>query len=260
MNRIDTLMEAPGRDGLLSLYFTAGYPGPGDTLDVLRALQEGGCDMAEIGMPFSDPLADGPVIQRASLDALRQGMCIARLMEQLTDMRRHVAMPVLLMGYINPVLHYGLERFLDHCADRGVDGLILPDLPWEEYLAHHKPAFDERGLHLVPLIAPQTPDERMRQLDKTAGGFIYMVASAGITGNIKTSEDYRTAYFERVAGLGLRHQRMIGFGVKDHAGFRHACQHARGAIVGTAFVQHLKANGTDQTAIAHFIKGLREGK
>lgn len=249
------MMAGPG--GLLSIYYTAGYPGPTDTLAVMEALEKGGCDFVEVGMPFSDPLADGPVIQKASLDALHGGMCIARLMEQLTDLRKHVAMPVTLMGYINPVMHYGLERFLDHCALRGIDGLILPDLPWEEYLAHYRPLFDERNLRLIPLIAPQTPDERMKHIDDTTEGFIYMVASAGITGNIKTSVDYRTAYFERVAALGLRNKRMIGFGVKDNAGFRHACAHAQGAIIGTAFVQHLAKHGTDAAAIADFVRAIK---
>lgn len=255
MNRINDLFAH--RDGLLSIYFTAGFPNPDDTMQVLSALQKGGVDFVEIGMPFSDPLADGPVIQRASLDALHGGMCIKKLMSQLDGMRNSISIPVVLMGYINPVMHYGFERFLDDCKARGVDGLILPDLPWEEYLAHYRKLFDERDIRFIPLIAPQTPDDRIRQIDADADGFIYMVASAGITGNIKTSVDYRSRYFDRVRALGLRNKRMIGFGVKDKAGFDHACAHANGAIIGTAFVNYIKENGVSDDAIAKFIKQVK---
>lgn len=255
MNRINDIFAK--RDGLLSIYFTAGYPSVDDTMRVLTALQKGGVDFVEIGMPFSDPLADGPVIQRASLDSLKGGMSIAKLMGQLSGMRETITIPVVLMGYINPVMHYGVERFLDHCKERGVDGVILPDLPWDEYLAHYKKLFDERDIRFIPLIAPQTPDDRMRHIDADADGFIYMVASAGITGNIKTSEDYRTRYFEHVRALGLRNKRMIGFGVKDGAGFEHACAHANGAIIGTAFVKYIKEHGVSDESVAVFIKGIK---
>ncbi len=255
MNRIDEKFKQ--KNGLLSIYFTAGFPAPDDTMTVLKALDKAGVDFVEIGMPFSDPLADGPVIQRASLDALNGGMCIKKLMSQLEGMRQSVSMPVILMGYINPVMHYGIEKFLSDAAERGVDGVILPDLPWKEYLQTYKPLFDKYNIHLIPLIAPQTPDERMKEIDRDAEGFIYMVASAGITGNIKTSEDYRTKYFERVRALGLRNKLMIGFGVKDKAGFNHACAHANGAIIGTAFINYLKENGANETAIAQFVNAIK---
>ena len=255
MNRINDIFAK--RDGLLSIYFTAGYPAIDDTMAVLTALQRGGVDFVEIGMPFSDPLADGPVIQKASLDSLNAGMSIKKLMEQLDGMRDTITIPVVLMGYINPVMHYGVERFLDDCKARGIDGVILPDLPWEEYLANYKRLFDERDIRFIPLIAPQTPDERIRQIDAQAEGFIYMVASAGITGNIKTSVDYRSRYFDRIAALGLRNKRMIGFGVKDKAGFDHACAHANGAIIGTAFVKHIKENGVSDESVAKFISQVK---
>ncbi len=255
MNRINDIFSK--RDGLLSIYFTAGYPSLGDTTQVLTALEKAGVDFVEIGMPFSDPLADGPVIQRASLDALHNGMSVKTLMEQLKGIREKVSIPIILMGYINPVMHYGIEKFLDDCKERGVDALILPDLPWDEYVTHYKKMMDERDIRFIPLIAPQTPDERICVIDRDAEGFIYMVASAGITGNIKTSEDYRTAYFERVKKLGLRNKRMIGFGVKDKAGFDHACAHASGAIIGTAFVKYIKENGISDEAIAKFVKGVK---
>ena len=255
MNRIDDLFSK--KDGLLSIYFTAGYPAIDDTVQVLRALEKAGVDFVEIGMPFSDPLADGPVIQRASLDALHNGMCIKKLMDQLDGIRSSVSMPIILMGYINPVFHYGMEKFLDDCQSRGVDALILPDLPWDEYVAHYKAMMDRRGIRFIPLIAPQISDERIRHIDRDAEGFIYMVASAGITCSIKTSVDYRTRYFERVKSLGLRNKRMIGFGVKDKAGFVHACAHASGAIIGTAFVNYIKENGVSDEAVAHFVKSIR---
>ena len=255
MNRINDIFSK--KDGLLSIYFTAGYPALDDTTQVLSALEKAGVDFVEIGMPFSDPLADGPVIQRASLDALHNGMCIKKLMEQLDGIRKSVNIPIILMGYINPVYHYGVEKFLDDCKARGVDALILPDLPWNEYLNNYKAMMDARDIRFIPLIAPQTPDERIREIDKDAEGFIYMVASAGITGNIKTSVDYRTAYFERVKALGLRNKRMIGFGVKDKAGFGHACAHASGAIIGTAFVNYVKENGVSDEAIAKFVKAIK---
>lgn len=255
MNRINDIFSK--KDGLLSIYFTAGYPALDDTTQVLSALEKAGVDFVEIGMPFSDPLADGPVIQRASLDALHNGMCIKKLMEQLDGIRKSVNIPIILMGYINPVYHYGVEKFLDDCKVRGVDALILPDLPWNEYLNNYKAMMDARDIRFIPLIAPQTPDERIREIDKDAEGFIYMVASAGITGNIKTSVDYRTAYFERVKALGLRNKRMIGFGVKDKAGFGHACAHASGAIIGTAFVNYVKENGVSDEAIAKFVKAIK---
>lgn len=255
MNKINDIFAK--RDGLLSIYFTAGYPAIDDTMAVLTALQRGGVDFVEVGMPFSDPLADGPVIQKASLDSLNAGMSIKKLMEQLDGMRRTISIPVVLMGYINPVMHYGVERFLDDCKARGIDGVILPDLPWEEYLANYKRLFDERDIRFIPLIAPQTPDERIRQIDAQAEGFIYMVASAGITGNIKTSVDYRSRYFDRIAALGLRNKRMIGFGVKDKAGFDHACAHANGAIIGTAFVKHIKENGVSDESVAKFISQVK---
>lgn len=255
MNRIDDIFSK--KDGLLSIYFTAGYPQIDDTCQVLSALEKAGADFVEIGMPFSDPLADGPVIQRASLDALNNGMCVKKLMEQLKGVREKVSMPIILMGYINPIFHYGIEKFLDDCKDRGVDALILPDLPWDEYLANYKKMMDERNIRFIPLIAPQVSDERIRHIDEDCKGFIYMVASAGITGNIKTSQDYRTQYFERVKALGLKNKRMIGFGVKDKAGFEHACAHASGAIIGTAFVNYVKENGVSDQAIAKFVKSIK---
>ena len=254
-NRIDDMFEQ--KHNLLSIYFTAGFPNLDDTMPVLRGLQNAGVDFVEIGMPFSDPLADGPVIQLASIDALNNGMSIRTLLAQIKNMRSEISMPVILMGYINPVMHYGIERFAADAQDAGVDALILPDLPWDEYVQQYKKLFDDHMLHFIPLIAPQTPDDRIRHIDSQAEGFIYTVASAGITGNIKTSQDYRSAYFDRIRNLKLRNKAVIGFGIKDAASYQHACQHADGAIIGTAFVNFIRDNGVSNDAISRFVKSIR---
>ncbi|MCQ2201237.1 MAG: tryptophan synthase subunit alpha [Bacteroidales bacterium] len=252
-NRIDNLFEQ--KKGLLSIYFTAGYPNLDDTMSVLTALEKSGVDMVEIGMPFSDPLADGPVIQLASLKALNNGITIKKLMEQIKDMRKTITMPVVLMGYINPVMHYGMEAFLKDCQAAGVDGVILPDLPFDEYIEHYKDMMDKYGVHYIPMIAPQSSDERIKYIDSKASGFIYMVASAGITGNIKASLDTRTAYYQRIKALGLKNKAMIGFGIKDKASYEHACNNADGAIIGTAFIKHLSDKGVN--AIGEFVSAIR---
>lgn len=245
------------KKNLLSIYFTAGYPQLNDTMTVLRGLEKAGVDFVEIGMPFSDPLADGPVIQLASIQALKNGMCIKTLLQQIKDMRKEITMPVILMGYINPVMHYGIEKFAADAEAAGVDGLILPDLPWDEYVDKYKTMLDSHNLHFIPLIAPQSPDERIRHIDSQAEGFIYTVASAGITGNIKTSVDYRTAYFDRIRNLNLRNKAVIGFGIKDNASYLHACQHADGAIIGTAFVNNCTENGVSEEAVKNFVSKIR---
>ena len=254
-NRIDEMFEK--KQNLLSIYFTAGFPQLNDTMTVLRGLEKAGVDFVEIGMPFSDPLADGPIIQLASIDALKNGMCVKTLLQQIKNMRNEITIPVILMGYINPVMHYGIEKFAFDAEAAGVDGIILPDLPWDEYIEKYKSLFDSHKLHFIPLIAPQTPDERIRHIDSQAEGFIYTVASAGITGNIKTSVDYRTAYFERIRGLKLRNKAVIGFGIKDKASYKHACEHADGAIIGTAFVNYVKENGISEDSIKKFISAIR---
>ncbi len=254
-NRIDSIFEQ--KKNLLSIYFTAGYPQPNDTMPILRALEKANVDFVEIGMPFSDPLADGPVIQLAGNEALENGMSIKKLMSQIKDMRREITIPVLLMGYINPVMHYGIEKFVADAEAVGVDGVILPDLPWDEYVSQYKTLFDSHHLHFIPLIAPQTPDERIRHIDAQAEGFIYTVASAGITGNINTTVDYRTQYFERIRALNLRNKNVIGFGIKDNASYQHACNHADGAIIGTAFVKHIKQNGANEESVIKFVRSIR---
>lgn len=254
-NRLDNILES--KKDLLSIYVMAGYPQRNDLMTILRGLEKAGVDFVEVGMPFSDPLADGPVIQDAGNVALDNGMSIKELFAQIKEMRKEITMPVLLMGYINPVMHYGIEKFAADAHSVGVDGLIIPDLPFDTYVKKYKALFDENSLHFIPLIAPQTPDERIKHIDAQAEGFIYTVASAGITGNIKTSEDYRTQYFERIRNLHLRNKTVIGFGIKDHASYTHACSHADGAIIGTAFIKHLKENGASEEAVGKFVKSIR---
>ena len=254
-NRLDETLDS--KKNLLSIYVMAGYPQRNDLMTVLRGLEKAGVDFVEVGMPFSDPLADGPVIQDAGNQALANGMTIKELFAQIADMRREISMPVLLMGYINPVMHYGIERFAADAHRVGVDGLIIPDLPFDTYIESFKTIFDRNSLHFIPLIAPQTPDDRIRHIDSLSEGFIYTVASAGITGNIKTSEEYRTQYFERIRNLRLRNKTIIGFGIKDSASYQHACSHADGAIIGTAFIKYLRKNGVDEQSVAKFVKSIR---
>lgn len=253
INRIDSLFNQ--KKGLLSIYFTAGYPQLEDTMSVLSELQAAGVDMVEIGMPFSDPLADGPVIQLASLQALNNGITIKKILDQIKDMRKTITMPVVLMGYVNPVVHYGFEKFMADCKAVGVDGVIIPDLPFDEYIEHYKDMMDSYGIHYIPMIAPQSSDERIKYIDSKASGFIYMVASAGITGNIKASLDTRTAYYQRIKALDLKNKTMIGFGIKDKASYDHACVNADGAIIGTAFIKHLSEKGV--AATKEFVSAIR---
>lgn len=255
MNRIERLFQS--KREILSIYYTAGYPQHGDTVPVLTALEQSGVDIVEIGMPFSDPLADGPVIQASSLTAINNGMTVEKLLAQLGGMRRQITIPVVLMGYFNTVMRYGLSRFLEQCQAVGVDGVILPDLPFDEYLERYKEMFDRHCVRFIPLIAPQTSESRIRHIDRNTSGFIYVVASAGVTGNITASHQSRTAYYERIKSMNLQNPTLIGFGIKDMSTFEHACQYADGAIVGTAFVNHLTQKGTDEEKIDKFIKNIK---
>ncbi len=255
MNRITELLKH--KKDILSIYYTAGYPNTEDTLPILSALQQSGVDMVEIGMPFSDPLADGPVIQASSLKAIHNGMTIEKLFSQLKEMRSSIHIPVVLMGYFNTVLHFGIDRFIEQCQAAGVDGIILPDLPFDEYLSCYRQKFESVNLCFIPLIAPQTPDERIHHIDCNTSGFIYMVASAGITGNIKTPQQSRTGYFSRIRNMNLNNPMLIGFGINSHASFEHACQYAHGAIVGTAFINEIQQNGIQQKTMASFINNIK---
>lgn len=255
MNRIKQTVQKDPQEKLLSIYFTAGYPQPEDTVPILQDLEKSGVDMVEIGLPFSDPLADGPTIQESSQVALKNGMTTRRLFEQLKDIRKTVSIPLLIMGYFNPILQYGVEKFCEKCQEAGIDGLIIPDLPLEEYTLHYKDTFKKYGLLPVFLITPQTSEERIRAIDAATEGFIYMVSSAGVTGSTGGIGNEHEAYFERVANMQLSSPLIVGFGIKDADSFRQATEKTKGAIIGSAFIKHLTANGTAK--IAEFTSSIR---
>jgi tryptophan synthase alpha chain len=255
-NRIQQLF-AQKPQGLLSVYFTAGFPSLEDTVPIILELEKNGVDLIEIGMPFSDPLADGPTIQQSSEVAIRNGMTIPKLFEQLKDIRQHTQIPLVLMGYLNPVMQYGVERFLQKASELGIDGLILPDLPLADYVREYKALFEQNGLSNIFLITPQTPEQRIREIDTHTNGFIYMVSSASVTGSTTGQSVVNTSYFERVNGLGLRNPGVIGFGIHNHDTFTQACNHASGAIIGSAFIKALAKEGSLTDNIKTFIQSIR---
>jgi tryptophan synthase alpha chain len=256
MNRIDTLFQTKKKN-ILSVYFTAGYPQLNDTVPVIRALEAQGADLIEIGIPFSDPMADGPTIQHSGTVALRGGMSLKTLFAQLKDIRPDVRIPLILMGYLNPVLQYGIERFCRSCAEAGIDGVIIPDLPLADYLRDFKPVLEKHGLHGIQLITPETSGERVRQIDAATGGFIYVVSTAATTGAQEAFDEATLDYFRRTGEMGLRNPRLIGFGISNRAPFEAACRHAAGAIVGSAFVRLLGEHADPQTAAAKLMEKLK---
>lgn len=258
-NRIDQLFQEK-KENLLSVYYTAGFPALHDTVRIAEYLEKAGADIIEIGMPFSDPLADGPTIQDSSMQALHNGMSLKRLFEQLHNVRQSVNLPVILMGYMNPVMQFGVENFCRHCQQVGVDALILPDLPMQEYLNEYKEIFESYGLYNIFLITPQTSDARIRLIDEYSHGFIYMVSSASITGAKSNITDEQVAYFERVRAMQLHHPTLIGFGISNHETFSRACAYASGAIIGSAFIKMLKESQSLEQDTLRFIRSVREGK
>lgn len=249
---------AEGRSGILSVYFTAGYPAREDTRRVLRILEAAGVDMVEIGMPFSDPLADGPVIQESNMRAIEQGMTLSVLFEQLAGMREEIRMPVILMGYLNPVLQYGEERFLADCARVGVDGLIIPDMPLPYYNRHWRESCERLGLNMVMLVTPDTPEERIREIDGMSEGFLYAVSTYGVTGGSGLTEE-QLSYVSGLKKMGLRNPLMVGFGIRDAESFAIASRHSRGGIVGSAFIRML-AQGVDAERISAWVGGLKKAR
>jgi tryptophan synthase alpha chain len=254
-NRIDQLFTGK-KKGVLNIYCTAGFPELNDTLPVMKSLQQYGADIIELGMPFSDPLADGPVIQDSSTRAINNGMSLKVLFEQLKNFREQIHVPVLLMGYLNPVLLYGIENFCKKCAEVGVDGVILPDLPMDEYESEYKPVFEQYGLHLVFLVTPETSDARIRKIDSLSKGFIYAVSSSSTTGKDKDMS-HQQVYFERLKSLELKNPVLIGFGIKDKATFDAAAAHSNGGVIGTAFIRAIENATNLDTAIQQFIAGVK---
>lgn len=253
MNRIIQKMQENKK--LLSIYFTAGYPALNDTVQIIQDLERSGIDMIEIGLPFSDPLADGPTIQDSSTAALKNGMQTQLLFEQLKDIRKTVAIPLVMMGYFNPILQYGVEAFCKKCQEIGIDGFILPDLPLAVYQEEYEAIFKQYGLLNVFLITPQTSDERIREIDEASEGFIYMVSSASVTGSKSGFGNTQIEYFKRIAGMNLKNPQVVGFGIKDAETFQAATKNAKGAIIGSAFIKHLSEHGVDATAT--FIQTIR---
>jgi tryptophan synthase alpha chain len=238
MSRIEKLFSEKKKD-ILNVYCTAGYPQLNSTTDVLNALQKHGADMIEIGMPYSDPLADGPVIQQSSSVALHNGMTIQKLFEQLKDIRKEIDAPLILMGYMNPVLQYGFENFCRHAAAVGIDGLILPDLPMYEFESEYGPVIKEYGLNFIFLITPETSEERIRRIDELSTGFIYAVSSSSTTGSDK-GIGHQESYFQRLHKMGLKNPVLVGFGIKDKDTFQVACKYSNGAIIGSAYIKALQ--------------------
>lgn len=257
-NRIDKLFAEKG-EKILSIYMTAGFPSLEDTVGILEALQEGGADMVEIGMPFSDPLADGPVIQGSSQVALSNGMSLGLLFTQLENVRQKIHIPLLLMGYLNPVLQFGMENFLQRCRHVGIDGLIIPDLPPAEYESVYKKSFQEHGIHHTLLITPQTNEDRVRKIAHLSGGFLYMVADSSTTGARSAVQDHQLEYFQRIQSMDLDIPRLVGFGISSHETFLSACSHASGAIIGSAFIRMLQVEGCSRQKIRDFIRMIRLG-
>ncbi len=257
VSRIKELLKAK-RKSILSVFYTAGFPHLDDTVPIGEALAEAGADLIEIGIPFSDPIADGPVIQASSKVALENGMHLPLLLEQVAALRLKVQMPILLMGYVNPLMQFGMEAFCRQAALAGVDGLIVPDLPLEVFQSHYQSLFQAHGLSNVLLIAPTTSEERIRKIDAASEGFIYAVSASSITGARKEFNEEQLCYFERISKMQLKNPVLIGFGIANASTFSKACQYGSGAIVGSAFVESLKHGSELKRDIQKFVKDIRK--
>ena len=256
-NKINQLFEQRKDQKLLSLYFCAGCPTLEATGEVIKTMQRRGIAMIEVGIPFSDPLADGPVIQSAATQALKNGMNLRTLFAQLKAIKDEVEIPLVLMGYLNPILHYGIEAFCQSCADSGISGMIIPDLPFKDYLDIVKPVADKYDLRVIMLITPETSEERIRFIDDHTDGFIYMVSSAAITGAQKSFDEAKQEYFRRINGMNLRNPRMIGFGISNKQTLEAAQQNAAGAIIGSKFVTLLNESKDADEALDKLFEALK---
>ena len=259
-NRLNKLFSQKKKN-ILNIFCTAGYPQLNDTLEVMKALQENGADMIEVGMPYSDPLADGPVIQQSSHVALANGMTISLLFGQLKDLRQQIVVPVLLMGYMNPVLQYGFQRFCAAAAEVGIDGIILPDLPMHEFERDYKTIVEKYQLHIIFLVTPETSEERIRKIDGLSSGFIYAVSSSSTTGSSQQivgnkGNELQEVYLKRLYDLNLNNPFLVGFGIKDAQTFEAACKYSRGAIIGSAYIKALNAGGAIGQTTKDFLNGI----
>ncbi|RRO15241.1 tryptophan synthase subunit alpha [Flavobacteriaceae bacterium 14752] len=254
MNRITSKLKESKK--LLSIYFTAGFPKLEDTVEIIKRLQDAGVDMVEIGLPYSDPLADGPTIQQSSTKALKNGMSTRKLFEQIKDIRDHIDIPLIIMGYFNPMLQYGVRQFCHDVSEIGIDGLIMPDLPYDYWLEYHKKDYDDFNLKHIQLITPQTSEERIKNIDQQSkDAFIYMVSSSSTTGSQSGFAEEQLNYFDKIASYNLDSPQIVGFGIKDNITFHQATKHAKGAIIGSAFIKALENKGVN--GIEDFVKSIR---
>ena len=258
MNKINQLFANNKDNKLLSHYFCAGCPTLEGTGEVIKTMERRGIAMIEVGIPFSDPLADGPVIQSAATQALKNGMNLKRLFAQLREIKDEVQIPLVLMGYLNPILHYGIEQFCQSCVESGVSGMIIPDLPFKDYQDIVKPIADKYDLRVIMLITPETSEERIRFIDDNTDGFIYMVSSAAITGAQKSFDDAKQEYFRRINAMNLRNPRMIGFGISNKQTLEAAQNNAAGAIIGSKFVTLLNESSTPEEALDKLFEALEK--
>lgn len=240
---------------ILSIYFTAGFPKLEDTREVMLALQNAGVDMLEIGLPYSDPLADGPTIQDSSTTALKNGMSSLKLFEQLEGVRSEINIPLIVMGYFNAMLQFGVEDFCKKCYELGIDGIIMPDLPLEIYQTEYQSIFEKYNLHNIFLITPQTSDERIKLMDRVSNSFIYLVSTASTTGSNSGFGEEQMNYFKRIADMKLKNKLIVGFGIKDEESFQQATKYTKGSIIGSAFIKSLSTHGIN--GISDFIKSIR---
>ena len=256
MNRITRLFETK-KQNILSIYFTAGYPALNDTVRTIKALDKAGVDLIEIGMPFSDPIADGKVIQKSNDMALSNGMSMKLLFNQLKNIRNSTDIPLILMGYFNPFYKYGIENFLSKCKEIGIDGVIIPDLPLEEYLDSYQKLFDEKDIINIFLISPQTPEKRIIRIDSFSKGFIYIVSSRGTTGASKSFDESHLSYFQKIVDLNLKNPGLIGFGISDSETFKLACNYANGAIIGSSFIKSMNEQNDLSINVENFVRQIR---
>lgn len=256
MSRLNKLF-AEKKKNILSVYYTAGFPKLNDTLTIAKHLAKAGADIIEIGIPFSDPVADGPTIQASNKIALDNGMSVKLLLEQVKEIRKEVSTPIVLMGYLNPVLQYGIEKFCKDAVASGVDGVILPDLPLDEFKAEYAGLTDSLGLDVIFLISPTTSEDRIRTIDELSSGFVYAVSSSSTTGAKKGFSEDQESYFQKLKTLNLKNPFLIGFGISDHATFSKASKFASGAIVGSAFINLLRESDNFDVDISNFVKSLK---
>lgn len=255
MKRIKKLFENK-QQRILNVYCTAGYPQLNSTVDVMRYLQSNGADLIELGMPYSDPLADGPIIQASSTKALKNGMTLSKLFSQLKDFRTQIHVPVVLMGYLNPLLQYGFENFCAKAEEVGIDGLIIPDIPIFEYEKEYMEIIKRHHLDFIFLITPETSEERIRKLDKLSSGFLYVVSSSSITGADKDFSSVEN-YLKKLKAMNLNNPTLVGFGIKDKQTFQTACKYANGAIIGSAYIKAIESSNTEE-ATKKFLEGVLE--